>query len=177
MKRALFLIAAFCFAGRALAQYPVARATSSFQLVGGNRTTDTYAVLNWSAFAADSSATVSTGNFSNAEYDSIQVWVYATSATANPKFSGVIKGTFPLVPGSSQAQSWVTVGTAADTTNTRLGALYRVGTVYPLGAATMRVSLTGSIVGGATYGPNRTDDVINIWLVCYRHVGDIQQRR
>lgn len=128
---------------------------------------DVWGVENWSAFSADSSATVTTGTLSITEYDSIDVYAKGSSAAGTAKFSGVVQGAF-----NARTGDFITLGTI-DTTNIKTEVLKYISRIATLGLLNGRVSLTGSII--AT--PNRTDDKVWIYLVCHRTTRQIAPKK
>lgn len=127
------------------------------------RPTDILALESWTPFAADSSATVYSGKFSIADYDTVYSWVYATSATDVPKFSATLQGSF-------NGTIWETSSTRTicDTTTAKLEVLTYYGKVATNGARWARLALVGSTV---TPHANHTDDIINFYLVGHKRNG------
>ena len=123
---------------------------------------DVLSVTSWQPFLSlDSTKTYYSSTFSIAPYDSIACWVSDTSYNGTPKFTATLQTTFDKTyweTGSSR--------TMVDTTTAKLeGRLTFYGKIATQGATYARIAVAGSSAAGPY---NRTDDLINLYLVCHK---------
>lgn len=123
---------------------------------------DIIKVSDWSAFAADSSATVYSATFDISKYDSLDCWVRATSVLGSPNFYIALLGAFDNINFTSASLGQIADSTSVLTevlTHSSYGALTKGTTVGKL-------KLVPSVLGATTF--NRKDDIINLIIVGHR---------
>lgn len=120
-----------------------------------------YKIENWSPFASDSSAYVSTSNLSIPACDSVVLATYPTSVNGSPKFYVTLQGSM------GAAASFDSLGRLADTTNVKLEAMKFNSGVSTKGARIVKATLLGNPAGGAPSAYNRKDVIVNMYLICF----------
>lgn len=125
---------------------------------------DVLRITSWSPFTSDSLATVHSGTFDIAQYDSLAFWVKSTSANGTPKFWGYVFGSFD----GSVFDDSTSIGKAIDTAKAKLEVLSYSTTLPTHGALKAYLSLTGSSVVTA----NRKDPVVTVYIVGHKRTGN-----
>lgn len=145
---------------------------SQFYLIGSSNNGDLQirALTGWQPWSADSTTNpIFSGKFSLAEYDSVSIWVASSSVNGTANWRAVLEGSpsGSILLGNtfgtnfSQANSYDSLGTAADTTNVKLERLKYIGIVGTKGAADGRIRF---VKNGAASSQTMKDTFVNVFI-------------